>query len=199
MNRKLAIGIALLLAVAVGAFFLFRDQDEPTPATELSSEERTFDSNDWMDRACALPEEQLVRIQRGHHPVHSEDVTIVPLPPNYSGSFGVTSHSGPWDYLQNVPLVLYGPPHVNAAGIVEGEVSITDVYPTVGHMTGVDLPARTGKLLRDAVTQKGTRPKLIVTIVWDGVGRNVLERWPGRWPVLERLEREGTSYIDAVV
>lgn len=199
MNRKLAIGIALLLAVAVGAFLLFRDQDEATPAAELSSEERTFESNDWMDRACALPEEQLVRIQRGHHPVHSEDVTIVPLPPNYSGSFGVTSHSGPWDYLQNVPLVLYGPPHVNAAGVVEGEVSITDVYPTVGHMTGVDLPARTGRLLRDAVTQKGTRPKLIVTIVWDGVGRNVLERWPGRWPVLERLEREGSSYIDAVV
>ena len=72
MNRKLAIGIALLLAVAVGAFFLFRDQDEATPATELSSEERTFESNDWMDRACALPKEQLVRIQRGHHPVHSK-------------------------------------------------------------------------------------------------------------------------------
>ncbi|MFP5351104.1 MAG: alkaline phosphatase family protein [Actinomycetota bacterium] len=199
MNRKLAIGIALLLAVAVGAFFTFGDQEEPSPATELSDEDRTFGSNDWMERACALPEEQLVRIQRGHHPVHSEDVTIVPLPPNYSGSFGVTSHSGPWDYLQNVPLVLYGPPHVNAAGVLEGEVSITDVYPTVGHMTGVDLPARTGKILREAVTQKGTRPRLIVTIVWDGVGRNVLERFAGRWPVLERLEREGTSYIDAVV
>lgn len=199
MSRKLIIGLAIVAAAALAVALLTPNGSDESPATELSRDDRTFDSNDWMERACALPLEQLVRIQRGHHPVHSEDVTIVPLPPNYSGSFGVTSHSGPWDYLQNVPLVLYGPPHVNAAGTVEGEVSITDVYPTVGHMTGVDLPARTGKLLREAVTQKGTRPKLIVTIVWDGVGRNVLERWPGRWPVLERLEREGTSYIDAVV
>ena len=199
MNRKFAIGAALLLAVALGAFLLVRTDEKETPATELAREKRTFQSNDWMERACALPEDQLVRIQRGHHPVHSEDVTIVPLPPNYSGSFRVTSHSGPWDYLQNVPLVLYGPPHVNGAGRVEGDASIVDVYPTVGHMTGVDLPARTGKLLREAVTVKGTRPKLIVTIVWDGVGRNVLERWPGRWPVLDRLEREGTSFVDAVV
>lgn len=199
MNPKIALGIALLLAIAVGAFVLVRDEGDGSPATELGRDDRSFASNDWMERACALPEEQLVRIRRGHHDVHSEDVTIVPLPPNYSGSFAVTSHSGPWDYLQNVPLVLYGPPHINARGRVTGEVAITDLYPTAGHLAGVDLPARTGRLLKEAVGPRGTKPRLIVTIVWDGVGRNVLERWEGRWPVLDRLEREGISYVDAVV
>jgi len=199
MTRTMMAGVALLVVVAVGTYVLARDDGNDSPAMDLSRDDRTFGSNDWMERACALPEDELVRIRRGHHRVHSEDVTIVPLPPNYSGSFRVTSHSGPWHYLQNVPLVLYGPGHIRAEGRIEGEVSITDVYPTVGHLTGVDLPARTGKLLRAAVGAKATSPKLIVTIVWDGVGRNVLERWEGRWPTLERLEREGASYLDAVV
>lgn len=199
MSRKILIGLAIVAVVAVAAGLLMPNGSDESPATDLSEDERTFSSNDWMERACALPEDQLMRIRRGHHPVHSEDVTIVPLPPNYSGSFRVTSHSGPWDYLQQVPLVLYGPPHIQARGVIEEEVTIADVYPTVGHLTGVDLPARTGKLLRDAVGPKGTSPKLIVTIVWDGVGRNVLERWQGRWPTLDRLEREGISYLNATV
>ena len=160
--------------------------------------ERTFTSNDPVERACALPDEQLVRLWRGHHPVHSEDVTIVPLAPNYSGSFTVTSHSGPWDYVQTVPLVFYGEAFVPRRGVVEGPASVTDVYPLAGSLTRVELPARAGRVPFE-LSPPSKRPRLIVTIVWDGVGRNVLERWEGRWPNLARLEREGTSFVDATV
>ena len=199
MSRK-AIPILVVLAlVGAGLFMLRRDEAEPNAAEELASAKRTFGSNDWMKRACALPEKQLVRLWRGHHDVHSEDVTTVPLPPNYSGGFSVTSHSGPWDYLQNVPLVFYGPGRIAPLGRLDEAASVADIYPTAGALADVDLPAREGRVLADALEQNDTPPKLIVTVVWDGVGRNVLERWEGRWPNLKRMEEEGTSYLGATV
>ena len=184
--------------LAAGAWFLTR-RDEPPPAARLSTSDRTFASTDPLERACALDEEYLVRLWRGHHPVHSEDITTVPQEPNYSGSFGVTSHSGPWDYVQTIPLVFYGPNHITqqSAPLKNVTASITDVYATVGDLVGVDLPARDGQVLD--VSAGPPPPKLIVTIVWDGVGRNVLERHPDAWPNLARMEKEGTSFLDATV
>src|SRR5680860_1620103 len=79
-------------------------------------------------------------------------------------------------------------------------VTIADVYPTVGRSLNVRLPLRDGSLLEEALVESaGITPKLVVTVVWDGVGRNVLERWPEQWPTLRRLEREGTSYLNATV
>ncbi|MGH2812415.1 MAG: alkaline phosphatase family protein [Actinomycetota bacterium] len=125
---------------------------------------------------------------------------MVPRQPNYWGSFGVTSHTGPWDYLQTVPLVLYGPGYINAAGTVGDASNVVDVFPTVGDLLGVTLPKRDGTLLHRAlVPQRDGMPRLILVIVWDGAGRNVLDRWPRRWPHLARLEKEGTSFENATV
>ena len=139
----------------------------------------------------------LQRIERGHYPGRSEDITFVPYEPNYLGSFSVTSHSGPWDYLQRVPLVLYGPNRVAPIGQVADEATLADVYPTVEKWTAVPLEQRTGKTLDRAVAPNETPPKLLVFVMWDGVGRNVLERWPDAWPTLKRLEQEGLSYVQA--
>ena len=42
-------------------------------------------------------------------------------------------------------------------------------------------------------------PRAIVTVVLDGAGWNVLERWPDAWPTLARLMTDGVSYTDATV
>ncbi len=152
-----------------------------------------------MQRACGLDTEMLVRIWRGHQAERSEDITFVPKEPNYLGSFAVTSHSGPSDYLQRVPLVAYGPRRVPRNGQVNTEATLADVYPTAEDWTQVELKDRVGRALSEAVAPRRKPPKLVVFVMWDGVGRNVLERWPGRWPNLERLEREGTSYVNATV
>lgn len=161
---------------------------------------RRFATNDPIVRGCMLKKQWLVRIWRGHHPAHSEDVTTVPFAPNYSGSFNVTSHSGPWDYLQRVPLVFYGPGVVPANGEpLAGSAGVTDVYATVAGATGVAVEPREGRVLSSALIPDAPPPRLVVVVVWDGVGRNVLERWPDAWPNLARLEREGTSFVDATV
>ncbi|MGH2754401.1 MAG: alkaline phosphatase family protein [Actinomycetota bacterium] len=189
--------VALLVLLVAGVTFLVvRDDDPGGPSG--ARDDRIFGSNDPIARACDLAPKELARLWRGHDELHSEDVTTVPLPPNYSGSFGTTSHSGPWDYLQKVPLVLYGPGNIRSNGPLNDPVGIADVYPTAGRLTGVDLPPRAGRPL-DAALEPDASPKVIVTVVWDGIGRNVLERWPDRWPNLKRLGSEGTSYVEAVV
>ena len=169
-------------------------QSKPEPGS------RTFASDDPLRRGCGLKEGWLERIWRGYVPARSEDITIVPSLPNFPGGFYSVNHSGPFEYLQQVPLVLYGPGRIRASGRVYRPVTIADVYPTVGRSLNVRLPPRDGDILEEALaTDARGRPRLVVTVVWDGVGRNVLERWPGRWPTLRRLEREGTSYLNATV
>ena len=199
MPLKIVTALVALVILGAAVFVWTGPEDEPVPAEKIAAEERTFASNDWLERACALPKDELVRLWRGHHPVHSEDITTVPLLPNYSGSFGVTSHSGPWDYLQNVPLVFYGPGHIDSIGPVEDPSSVADIYPTVGQLAGVPLPQRDGKALTQVIDGEGETPKLVVLVVWDGVGRNVLSRWEGRWPNLKRLESAGASFLEATV
>ena len=192
----------ILLCLILASCTFFNDNDDRSAESGAAKGGGSrFITNDPIERACALEKEILLRIWRGHDDDNSEDLTTVPLEPNYSGSFNITSHSGPWDYLQRVPLVFYGPETIKAQGQpLRENASIVDVYPTVGELADVSLPPRDGRVLDGAIDDdRSESPKLILTIMWDGVGRNVLERWPEAWPTLRRMEREGTSYLNAVV
>jgi hypothetical protein len=199
----LVLEVILLVALVAGAaVYLTVVRTEPgasTKAARLAGTGRTFSTNGVLKRACELPKNYLVRIWRGHDPQTSEDVTIVPQAPNYSGSFGITSHSGPWNYVQRIPMVLYGPKRIKAQGTIKRFASMTDVYPTVGLMTHTHLQPRDGigRPFTEAIKPgvKGV-PRLVMVIVWDGVGRNVLERWPHAWPNLKKIEHGGTSYLN---
>jgi len=182
----------LVAATAIAALALFS-------ATLRARVTRPSAPGSPRTRACALGPEIIERIERGYVERRSPDVTMVPEEPNYLGSLEVASHSGPWDYLQDIPLILYGPGRIEAGVVAERGVTLADVYPTAGRMLDVDLPARTGTSLDEALTGRAGVPRLFVVVVWDGVGRNVLERWPGSWPNLARLEQRGTTYLSATV
>jgi predicted AlkP superfamily pyrophosphatase or phosphodiesterase len=170
-----------------------------SPAQMLAADKRTFSSEDPVARGCALSKEILLRIWRGHDPKRSEDITMVPQYPNYSGTFVVPNHSGPWKYLQQVPLVLYGPGRVAEQGQVQDPASVVDIYPTVAQLMGASVAPRGGRVLSSALTGAAGVPKLVMVIVWDGAGRDMLDRWPDAWPNLARLERQGTSYVNATI
>ena len=183
----IAVTVALTLVAGVPACTL-RDDADPGPG----------DGDDPIARGCALDRDLLTRIWRGHHPAHSEDITTVPRKPNFPGAFSVLGHSGPWDYLQRVPLVLYGPGRIASSASVGRPVTLADVYPTMGRIANTSL-ARGGRALTEALVPSADAPRVVVTIVWDGAGSNVLERWPNAHPTLDRLVREGTAYADASV
>ena len=192
------LGLAVVIALAAGGVYVaaFRGDEEDPQAIPTPRGQRVSKSNDAVGRACAMPKENVARLWRGWSPRRSFELILVPRYPNYPGSFDYTGHSGPWDYLQNIPLVLYGSA-IHGRGIVKRPASIVDVYPTVGELLDANLPDHGGRPLSEAIDPQGPLPRLVVTLVWDGVGRNVLERWPDAWPNLKRLEKEGTSYLNA--
>ena len=159
----------------------------------------------WFDVACDLPEARLTRIERGLYPGRSSDLVFVPRAPNYVATFGTTSHSGPWDYLQKVPLVFYGPGFIKPQGSLRlnREVTVADLAPTLAELLNLPWPGdRFGKPISEALLPASRRPappRLIFTVVWDGGGWNVLDRWPESWPFLKELMGGGTSVEGAIV
>ena len=155
----------------------------------------------WFESACSLPEEQFKRIERGHNEDVSPDLYFVPRAPNFFGGFQTTSHSGPWPYLQRVPLVFYGPGFFSREGSISRPgTTLADVAPTLAQITGTKLSQEsTGNPITEVLTGTTMRPRLIVVLVWDGGGWNVLHTWPQSWPNLKRIMMRGTSIVDATV
>jgi hypothetical protein len=146
--------------------------------------------------ACAMPHEELVRIWRGTDPQRSGQIAIVPQEPNFVGTN--FPHSGPWDYLQDVPLLWYGPGIIPGLGVVDRPVTIADIPPTQASLLGFEFDAPDGQALPEIPVPE-TPPALIVTLVWDAAGRNVLDTFPDDWPVLRSLVDDGVWFEDASV
>jgi hypothetical protein len=53
--------------------------------------------------------------------------------------------------------------------------------------------------MREAVAGNATPPRIVVTMIWDAAGRNVLDRWPDDWPYLASLIESGAWYERATV
>lgn len=149
---------------------------------------------------CGLPREWLELTQRGYNAERSGQITLLPRKPIYmsTGSLGWT-HSGPWPYLQDVPLVFYGPGRIPGGVEVGRSVTLADVAPTLAGMLRVDLDVDGDPLPEVLAGSMRRPPKVIVTAVWDGGGYNGLEQWPNAWPRLEGLMRDGVSYTNATV
>ncbi|MFP5297361.1 MAG: alkaline phosphatase family protein [Actinomycetota bacterium] len=193
MARR-TIGLWLVAALAVGAagtVALVRISEEPAPS--------------FRAQMCGLPEEWLLSTQRGYFEERSGQIALLPKQPAYMATGGGGwSHSGPWPYLQDVPLVVYGPGIVPAVGNIERPVTVADIAPTIAALLHGQVSDSDGTPLAevanvDEVTLGRKRPKLIVTIVWDGGGWNTLEQWPGDWKNLLAMMEGGVSYTNATV
>ncbi|HEX6231012.1 MAG TPA: alkaline phosphatase family protein, partial [Actinomycetota bacterium] len=148
------------------------------------------------EAACAMPHEHLVRVWQGTDPHRSGQVAIVPREPNFVGSN--FPHSGPWDYLQDVPLFWYGPGVIPAVGAVDRPATLADVAPTQAKLLDFGFDAAHGSALPEIPTPPEP-PELIVTLVWDAGGMSLLEEFPDDWPVLRSLIPDGVWYTDASV
>jgi len=147
--------------------------------------------------ACGLPHRELVRIWRGVDPGRSGQIAIVPHAPNFLGSN--FPHSGPWDYLQDVPLLFYGPGIIPPLGRVERPVTIASIAPTEAKLLRFGGLRDTDGTALVEVPQPSEPPPLIVTLVWDAGGRSVLDTYRGDWPVLRSLIPRGIWYEHASV
>ena len=194
MIRPSPLIVSLLLSAACTG-----SAGSPRRASPTESETTSVPpvSRSFVRMACDLPQQHLLRIWRGYHPERSGNIQYVPRAPNFVGNF--SSHSGPWPYLQRVPLFLYGPGHVTAAGRMERPVTAADIAPTIAELIGFDFRAPDGSPLHEAVAGGDSPPRLVVTVVWDGGGRDVLSAYRNQWPNVRKMIPGGTWYENATV
>ena len=177
-----ALSVAALGAIAIGEL---RQDAGPLPSFE--------------EQACGLRPEWLELTRRGYHQKRSGQIALLPRTPAYMSTGGQGwTHSGPWDYLQRIPLVFYAPGRFSEDIAVDDPVTLADVAPRLAHLLGQEMP-HGGGALADLVPQPRRRPRLIVTVVWDGGGWNALRRFPDAWPNLARIIEGGTSDSNARV
>lgn len=219
-TSRLVVAVGVVLAISAAAITYGILRSDPSPRQTRSLREGDQQPNSEKTRrgpdrpaeelegpnlraACDLPFRWVRALYRGWDAggARDFDLALVPHPPNYMGSVTDTSHSGPYDFLQKVPLVFYGPNHISRRGPVriEREVTLADVAPTAAATMGFDFPARAGKPLNEILREGADPPRLIVTAVIDGGGWNVLRRWPNSWPRLEELMQQGASIEGATV
>jgi Type I phosphodiesterase / nucleotide pyrophosphatase len=214
MNRRRTAALVALLIVALAGCTTEPEAGKGPDATvpgdgdQEGAGKRSESANPVLAGAnlragCRLPHRWIRAVYRGWDPapIRDDDIAIVPHPPNYMGSITDTSHSGPYDFLQDVPLLFYGPGHIAEQGAVSSdrEVTLVDVAPTMAAAMDFDFPKREGRALTEILDDGSEPPKLIVVAVIDGGGWNVLREWADSWPRLKELMSKGTSYTDATV
>ncbi len=182
----------LLLALAFGLL-----ATSAVTVPRLSARAQTGDE-DLVTLACSIPHEYLLRTWRGWRPDRGAQLSYIPLEPNFVGS-GLP-HVGPWDYVGDVPMLWYGPGFVPAGKNVKRPVTVAGIAPTVAKLLHFDgFKAIDGLPMNEAVQPTDEEPKLVVTLVWDAGGMNVLDEWSDAHPYLDSLIAKGTWYRDASV
>jgi hypothetical protein len=196
VTRRLAL---LALLAFVGACTTNAPAEEPAtgqPSATDAPEASPAATGRYTDIACDLPRNQLQRIVNGYITGKSGEIQFVLRTPHF---FGLYSHSGPWNYLQRVPIFFYGPGHVPATGQIGRPVTAADIAPTLAGHLGFDFDTPDGDPLDEAVEGSSEPPKLIVVVVWDAGGRNVLAAHEGAWAPVRRLIPEGAWFEHATV
>jgi hypothetical protein len=160
--------------------------------------------------ARSLGRDVVRSLVRGYVPGRSGEILLVPEPWNVIGRWGTavrgpddprTSHATPWAYLQRVPVVLYGPGYIRSGVRSDRSVDVADIAPTFAELLAASFDAPDGSPLHEALIRQRPRrpPRVVVLVVFDGGGWNVLERWPDAWPEIRRLATEGTAYVNATI
>src|SRR5687767_13906794 len=86
-------------------------------------------------RDCPRLPQLVRRVRRGHVHGASPDINLIPRVPNYIGTAASPVHSGPWDFLARVPLLIYGPGMVRQ-GSYESRATMADLAPTAAELVG---------------------------------------------------------------
>ena len=156
-----------------------------------------------VEVACRVDQLDLVRMARDYYPGRSGDIEIVPRDPDFvAAPGGGVTNEGAGPHLQRVPLLLFGPGYIKRGRTKYRPATTAAISPTIARLVGFTpsswFPEEAP--LSEALRREpagGHPPKLVVTVVWEGVGRNVLAKWGGAWPNLRQFRDRGAWYDKA--
>ena len=199
MLKRLSIVVVLAGLLAGAAFWFLRAEESPR-AGAMSQEE--------MARSVGGP--VTLNLVRGHVPGRSGEIMLVPKPHHFMISewdlrtLGSdepevkTTHPGPWSYLSRVPIVMRGP-GIEPGSVVKDAVDIASIAPTYAALLGMEDLGAPSEPLPEVTSAVTSALDAIVTVVIDGGGWNVLDRYPDAWPNIARLMDEGVTYEGATI
>jgi hypothetical protein len=85
--------------------------------------------------------------------------------------------------------------------VYDQPITLADLAPTEGALLKFDFPAPDGSPQTQALlpTDQRPLPRLLITLVWDSGGWDVLNRWKRDWPYLRSLLPHGALFTHATV
>lgn len=166
----------------------------PQPAQDLIT------APDLASEVCnSISHTVLQRIYNGTDPHRSGDIQLIPTYPNFVS--GGLTHASPYGYTEHVPLLLYGPGYIRS-GTFSKPATLTDLPATTAALLKFHgFRAPDGHALTNALLPAPARPtpRLVVTMVWDGAGMDLLDRWPHAWPYFASLSHRGAWFTHVTV
>lgn len=150
---------------------------------------------------CSLPDGLRTRVGSGFREDRSPDVLAVTNGIVVGGTGAARKARAPWPSQEgagtSVPIVFSGAA-MDAASLPSG-AGLDDIAPTVADLLGFDRPhpeVRSGDALGD-YSGSNAAPKLILVVVWKGVGTPDLRTHQSEWPNLGQLVASGPNTLDA--
>ncbi len=185
--------VAALLGIPAGALraMCFRDTcDSSANATS----ETPF---------CSLPKGMRDLVANGFHEKRSPDLMAVTGEAFVSGgrAFSGSAPQPLWPSVAaveagRVPIIFSGV-GVDPGADVPPDAGVDTLAGTIARIIELRRPnpdVRSGRALAEIVS--GEVPRLVLEVVWSGVGSDELEAGPTDWPVLSRLMSEGAGTLE---
>jgi hypothetical protein len=172
-----------------------------SPAAEEPSTQGTVPTSaaEIPAAACSTVDPIVIsRIHRGIDPERSGEIQLIP-PENLQA--GGLSHASPFETTQRIPLLIHGPGVVRP-GTYEAPVTLADVAPTAARILRFPgFRAPDGRPLDEALvpSQQRRLPRLVVTVIWDSAGTDLLDRWQEGWPKLRELASDSAWFTNVAV
>ena len=154
---------------------------------------------------CSLPDRVRDLLAAGFRDGRGPHLMAVAGPTPIQGATGGGDPQAPWPSIDpgtadRVPLVFAGAGVRRGAEVPSG-TTLDSVAPTVAEAIGLRRPhpgVRSGRALPN-VSRRTYRPRLVVQVVWVGVGATALRTDPTAWPTLRGLIEDHPGTLDARV
>jgi arylsulfatase A-like enzyme len=159
--------------------------------------------------AARIGADVMADVVRGYVPGRSGDITLVPRPhwfvltnEDQCGLVGgrpsvATTYAEPWNYLARVPLAFYGPGLIPSGRAVAEPATLASIAPTFASLVGMRGFQADAPVLDAVANGASGKPQVVVTVLLDGGGWDVLQNHVAAWPVMRSLFDRGTLYTNA--
>jgi len=152
----------------------------------------------YTSKADQIELKALNAFSKSYFPGRSGQIMFVPKKYNtFLKGWKRFEHGSPWDYDAHVPLLFYGPRYIKS-GVFSNAVDLSDIVPTQAKLLKISPPpTASGKAILQVLKDIPLRPKVIVTMVIDGISYPFIKKHLDKLPNLSVLKLKSAWLTNA--